>query len=149
MIERLANQRAYIDANVFIYAIERNEHFGSAAQRVLQTVLLGPGSAFTSELTLAEVLVQPFRSKNQTLIALYEDLLTDATKLTLVPVTRPILRTAAELRAASNQKLPDSIHLATALSSGCSIMVTQDQRMSLAGQPTSIELLDLSAILAV
>ena len=36
---------------------------------------------------------------------------------------------AARIRAAHRTSLPDALHVATAVMSGCSVLVTNDQRM--------------------
>jgi hypothetical protein len=44
----------------------------------------------------------------------------------LVPITQPILREAARLRATTKLRTPDAIHPATALHTGCVQFVTND-----------------------
>jgi predicted nucleic acid-binding protein len=44
-------------------------------------------------------------------------------------VTRAILRGAAQLRASTNVRLPDAIHLATANAAGCDSFLTNDQQL--------------------
>lgn len=80
---------------------------------------------FTSELTLLETLVAPYRENNQNLIAAYETLLT-STDIDLCPVSLDILRRSAKLRAGQKLKTPDAIHAATAFSANCTHFVTND-----------------------
>lgn len=141
MTARLLGQRVYLDANVFIYAFESHGPFSSIAGRILETVCANPTTAFTSELTLAEVLVVPFRQQNSAALELYERFLTDTTKISLVGVSRSVLRKEAELRAQDGPKLPDAIHVSCALEAGCSIMVTQDRRLK---HPQSLNVIALS-----
>ena len=51
--------------------------------------------------------------------------------LTLLPVSRSILVAAANLRATfgSQVKLPDAIHLASALEQSCTTFITNDKRL--------------------
>ena len=44
--------------------------------------------------------------------------------VTLIPVSRPVLTLAAELRADEGLALADAIHIATAIDQGCSSFVT-------------------------
>ena len=53
-IADLLGKRLYLDANVFIYALEALTPWKDAAQNLLRTVDDGRCSAVTSELTLAE-----------------------------------------------------------------------------------------------
>ena len=65
------------------------------------------------KLTLLEVLVQPLRQDNQSLVSAYEKLLTN-TEIRLVAVTTDILRSAATLRA--EQDVPAESLMAAKLS---------------------------------
>lgn len=47
----------------------------------------------------------------------------------LVELSRPLLRTAAQLRAELEVRTPDAIQLATAIHGGCSMLVTNDRRL--------------------
>jgi predicted nucleic acid-binding protein len=44
----------------------------------------------------------------------------------LLPITQPILRQAAQLRATTKLRTPDALHAATALDAGCALFVTND-----------------------
>ncbi|GAB4203484.1 MAG: hypothetical protein Fur006_57890 [Coleofasciculaceae cyanobacterium] len=59
----------------------------------------------SSELALLETLALPLRNSATDLIQTYEELLT-ASEMQLIPVTRSVLRTAANLRATTNLKTP-------------------------------------------
>ncbi|HPD30955.1 MAG TPA: PIN domain-containing protein [Phycisphaerae bacterium] len=87
----------------------------------------GTLSAATSELTLAEVLVKPKQDKNAALVNEYCDFLEPSAALTLAPITQAILIEAAEIRAATGLKLPDAIHVATALAMQCDTLLTNDR----------------------
>ena len=80
----------------------------------------------TSELTLAETLVGPIKTNNLLIQQTYRSFLTTTAVLEVVPISRRILEEAAQLRATSKLKLPDAIHLATALQSQCDSFLTND-----------------------
>lgn len=80
----------------------------------------------TSELTLLESLIHPLRGGASSLCAEYERTLL-ASELRLIPVTQPILREAARLRAHTpGLRTPDALHAATAFLSNCSLFFTND-----------------------
>ena len=132
MIELVHGQSVYIDSNVFIYAVENDQTFSKPALELFQSIAAGLTHGLTSELTFAEVLVKPLRQNNRPLVAIYEQLFI-ATSLAVIPISKPILREAADIRARTGQKLPDCIHAATALQSKCSMIVSQDQRLKVPG----------------
>lgn len=47
----------------------------------------------------------------------------------LAPITQAILIEAAEIRAATDLKLPDAIHVATAMALGCDALLTNDRSL--------------------
>lgn len=122
-------QRLYFDANIFI-AIFEGDPDDEVSQLLGQLLSLAPRTGsrvVTSEITLAEVLVKPIESKAERLAAHYEQVLVSSVWLDAVAVDRGILRAAAKLRADHKAlRLPDAIHVATALTRHCSYFVSGD-----------------------
>lgn len=118
----------YLDTNAFIRFMESEE-----THVINLFEMAGPGivDLYTSELTLAEVLVSPLRDDDQKLVDAYDDFIGSDETLTVVPISRNILRQSADLRAKLGGKTPDSIHVATALASSCDVFVSSDQRLRL------------------
>ncbi len=79
----------------------------------------------SSDLVLMETLVGPLKSGDTALAKAYEQLFQQA-QTRLLPMTQPILRRAALLRATTKLKTPDALHAATALDAGCALFVTND-----------------------
>lgn len=126
----------YLDANIFIYAVEGFPPAEVQLRGLFARFDKGELHAVTSELTLAEVLVKPIRDGKTEVQASYERLLQTTGTLTIAPVTRAIIRQAAQIRASSSLKLPDAIHVASAMSSGCTTYLTNDSRfLSIAELP--------------
>jgi predicted nucleic acid-binding protein len=115
----------YLDTSVIIYTVEANPIYYSLLQPLWLKFQVGEIELFTSELTLMEALILPLRNANASLVSDYE-LLLSSSEIQLVPITRPILRNAANLRATTNLKTPDAIHAATALDEGCILFLTND-----------------------
>lgn len=80
----------------------------------------------SSTITLAEVLVQPLRAENSELAKQYEEILTSSRNFRLQPVTTSIARLAANLRGRYALKMPDALHVATAIEAGCDAFLTND-----------------------
>jgi predicted nucleic acid-binding protein len=133
----------YLDANVFIYAYEREGREADAAWHVFEAVERGEFEAFTSELTLAEVLVGPLRQKDDNLAGQYHEILTSEGAFSVVSLERPVLIEAAFFRSVvKSLKLPDAIHLATARSRGCQYIVSEDKSLP---QPFGLRIVNLSS----
>ncbi|MBI2799495.1 MAG: PIN domain-containing protein [Gammaproteobacteria bacterium] len=121
--------RLYLDANVWIYALEGYAAFAAPLAALFARIDAGELNAITSEFTLAEVLVKPFADLNVALQQRYIETLKDRPSLRIVPVTREILISAARLRAQHpTLKMPDALHAATALESGAGVLVSNDTR---------------------
>jgi len=118
-----------LDSSIFIYFIEEHPRFLPVVKPVFSSVAAREVAAVTSSLTLLEVLVRPLRANLPALAAEYEQILTRSTGITLIPLDLALLRLAAQLRATCGLKTPDALQLAAALESGCSVFLTNDERI--------------------
>jgi predicted nucleic acid-binding protein len=140
MTERSASSKLYFDANVFIYAVEGSDDIAGRLRTLFELLSSNLNQAVTSELTLAEVLpkADPIRRRNYLELILYSGL------FDLYPVTRDVLMETADYRRiagvsrpdaskpyASMPKLPDAIHVVTAVGAGCDRILSFDQPLRL------------------
>jgi predicted nucleic acid-binding protein len=140
MTEKSISSKLYLDANVFIYAVEGSDDIAGRLRALFELLGNNPNLAVTSELTLAEVLPKatPIRRRNYLELILYSGL------FDLHPVTRDILIETADYRRiagaskpdaskpdASMPKLPDAIHVVTAVRAGCDKMLSFDRALKL------------------
>jgi predicted nucleic acid-binding protein len=117
----------YVDANAVIYSVEHVEPYLTLLTPLWTTS--GPTSfqIVTSELTLPEVLIRPFRTNNARLETEFRKLLQQTADVRLAPITQGVLERGARLRAAvPSLRTPDAIHAATALIEDCALLVTND-----------------------
>ena len=126
--EDLGPGRTALDTALFIYYIEENAAYLPLVAPLFEDAAAGRRELVTSSLTLLEVLVVPFRAGRAELAERYEAYLTRSGGLRLVELDRPLLRTAARLRALHPAlRTPDALQVAAALSAGCSSFVTNDR----------------------
>lgn len=119
--------RVYLDTNIFIYALEETISLDGSIARFLIAATRGSQSFVTSELSLSELLVKPHREADGILINRYENFIQTSAWLNVPTVSRSVLAYAAVLRAKNKGlKLPDAIHLSTAIGSACSHFLTAD-----------------------
>jgi predicted nucleic acid-binding protein len=131
----------YLDSMVFIYALEGEDSAGPAARTLFAELRKDPGAAMTSELSLAEVLA-PTRLRGAmpaTLSRAYFDLMIRSGVISLEPVSRTVLVETATVRKGATLKLPDAIHLTTAIRAGCTYFVTKDIRIAVPEPMTKVE----------
>lgn len=133
----------YLDTNAFITAFETVGDDARAVKELLRESADGRVRLYTSELTLAELLVVPQRTGNLAVLRVYEDTLMKSGLIRLVPITRPILLDSVRYRTAVDRDgvpgvdrrnfLPDAIHVVTAVGEGCAVFLTHDRRIRLPG----------------
>lgn len=121
--------KVYLDTNVFIYAVEAVPEYSGAIDELFGLIEAGTVSAVTSELALAEVLSKPLEAGRQDVVDIYREMIAPSAWLSVWPVERAILIEAARLRAQLTLRLPDAIHVATAVAAGCSALISNDHRL--------------------
>lgn len=124
--QELKGQKVYLDANIFIYALEGVQPWAVVLHEIFASLEAGEWQAVTSKLSVAECLVKPFDLNRDDLVQLYRTALSPRSHLTIASMHEEILVSAARLRAQLKFKLPDAIHAATALDQGCTVMLTND-----------------------
>lgn len=115
--------QAYIDANIVIYSVEKIEPYRSLLFPFWQAAQHQQFQVISSDLTILETFVKPFKECDAVLEATFRELLTASKEVRLVPITRAILEKAALLRATIGL---DAIHAATALIEECAVFITND-----------------------
>ena len=138
MIERARAPILFIDANPFIYAVEGDDAVAGPIKELFKLLQQSPGMGTTSELTLAEVLPKaglPRHSRQ------YLDLIMWSGIFELQPVTRSILfetvkyrRFVATKRSGKSKampKLPEAIHVVTAIQAKCMYFLSADKGVKL------------------
>ena len=129
LVAALGGRRTYLDANVFIYALDAYAPFVSDLTDLFSAVERMTLPAITCELTLAELLVKPFRDNDAETEQRCRAALQERRGLTVVPIDLNVLVESARLRAATALRLPDAIHGAAALLAGCERFLTNDRRL--------------------
>ncbi|SHL26156.1 type II toxin-antitoxin system VapC family toxin [Roseibium suaedae] len=125
--------RLYLDTNVFILALQgaADDVRADTARRLFFAVEDGTLSAVTSELALAEVLSGggSQRQLPQLLKEQYLDLMVSRHLVELVPLVRDDMYLAADLSGSQSAKvrLPDRLHLATAIRVKADYFVSDDR----------------------
>jgi predicted nucleic acid-binding protein len=128
MTDSDAVPRLYLDANVFIYAIEGNADIADPLRQLFDLFRARRGIGVTSELTLAEVLPKASDVQRRS----YLNMIVWSRIFELRPVSRDILIETAEYREyAGMPKLPDAIHVVTAIRAGCRTILSADLRLKL------------------
>src|SRR6188472_1384842 len=127
MTDTPAGQAVYLETNFFIKAVKGIPEAALPPRKLIEILRIHPDIAVTSEITFAEVLAPPKRPDALPLHLkrrLYLDLLLWSGFIRLIPVSRSILIETADLRSTIRFKLPDAIHVVSAVRSNCRFLVS-------------------------
>jgi len=120
--------RIFWDTNLFIYLIEDYRELSTRVVSLRERMLARGDQLYTSTLTLGEVLVKPFETREPELERTYEVALRGGT--VLVPFDRGAARRYAAIRADRTIRPPDAIQLSCAAEAGVDLFITNDERLS-------------------
>jgi predicted nucleic acid-binding protein len=118
------HRRIAIDTSIFIYYLEANPTYVDMAGEVFSWLERSPNTAVTSTLTMAELLVQPYRAGNEPLVNKYFGLLSLFPHLEWVAPDLTIADAAAQIRAHRRLRTPDALQAATAICRGATAILT-------------------------
>jgi len=120
------HRRIGLDTSVFIYCLESNPKYGDMACKVFAWLESAGNSAVTSTITMTELLVHPYRARNEPLVNEYYGLLAQFPNLEWVAPDLATADGAARIRALYGLRTPDALQVATAIACGASALLTND-----------------------
>lgn len=118
-----------LDTSPFIYHLEDVALYSDLTEALFLWITRPGRRAVTSTLTLLEVLVGPYRARDEARVNEFYARLTTFPHLEWIPPSVEIADRAAGLRAAHGLRVPDAIQLATARASGATLFLTNDRRL--------------------
>jgi predicted nucleic acid-binding protein len=120
----------FIDTAPIIYYIEAHPQFGPLAKEVVSAFQSGNLSAYSSVITLAEILPKPIERRDEKLAKRFAEFLKHGRNLTMIEISEAIAEAAGKLRGHySFLKTVDAIQLATALDVGAEAFLTNDVKL--------------------
>lgn len=123
--ERLVRaERLALDVGPFQVYVQGLSRYEALSMALFAHVERGRSTAVTSALTLAELLVPPYRDQDDALVQEFNVLWPTFPHLEMVPVSLAIADRAAALRARHGLDWLTSVQAATALEAGATLYVT-------------------------
>lgn len=120
----------FIDTAPFIYFIEAHATFGPMVKSLFDAIGKGRINAFSSVITLVEVLPKPVQAGNDELVRLFITHLKHGKNMTLLNITPNIAERAGRLRGTYPAlKSMDAIQIAAALEAGADALLTNHKRL--------------------
>jgi len=115
-----------LDTSSFIYQIQAHPTYVALTNAVFVWIEEPHHQAFTSTITMTELLVHGYREEDQRKVDIFYSLLSRYPNLHWIPPDLKTADTAARMRAMYSLRTPDAIQAATALRSGATGLVTND-----------------------
>ena len=120
----------FIDTAPIIYYIEAHPQFGPLAKEVVDSFQSEKINAFSSVITLTEVLPKPIEAGDEKLARKFADFLQYGKKLDLIEISAAIAERAGRLRGQyPDLRALDAIQLSTALDVGADAFLTNDKKL--------------------
>lgn len=118
-----------IDTSAFIYHLESHPTYAALLLPIFEDIERGRCRAVASTLAFLEVLVQPSGARDEARRAALATLLVSFPGMAWVAVDLAVADRAASLRARYRLRMPDAIHLATAVQESADAFLTNDRAL--------------------
>lgn len=120
----------FIDTAPVIYYIEAHPLFGPLAKMVIDSFQAGNLIAFSSVVTLAEVLPKPIQMGRLDLAKKFTEFLKNGKNLNIIEISIEIAEDAGRLRGKyPNLKGLDAIQISTAIKVQADVFITNDDKL--------------------
>ena len=128
VLSDIQGKRVYFDTNPIIYYLEQVQPFYEIACPFFESIGMSEIQAYTSEFTLAEILIKPMRENTIPLIQDIKDFILDPDLISLTKTHRELFLKAAEFGGQYGLRSADSIHFVSAIENHCHFFVTNDKK---------------------
>jgi predicted nucleic acid-binding protein len=120
----------FIDTAPVIYFIEAHPQFGPLAKEVVTAFQSGNLNAYSSVITLTEVLPKPIEEGDERLARKFADFLKHGKSLTMIEISERIAEAAGKLRGRYPfLRALDAIQISTSIDVGADAFLTNDDKL--------------------
>lgn len=118
-----------LDTCCFIYQFEQHPRFEAPASVIFNLLDKNQLQAVSSIITAAEILTKPCQEENWDVFDLYETVLLELPNFSLLDLSYNEAKEAANFKAKYRIALPDAFQIASTLSVGAKVFITNDERL--------------------
>jgi len=118
-----------LDTPPFVYFMERHPTYLNRMRAIFRRVRAGTVIAYTSAITIAEILTKPYQTQNLALANRYQRMLLRGRNFSVLTIDVQTALTAADLRARYNLRTADALQIAAAVEAGCDAFLTNDHAL--------------------
>jgi predicted nucleic acid-binding protein len=129
-LAQIKGRKVYFDTNVLAYIFGGVSRFMEVSLPFFEAIEQGHFKGYTGDITIGELLVQPLKNNDVMGVSKIKSFFDEANLITVIAHTRQDFEIMAQIRAVQNLKAFDAIQVATAIRSGCQVLVTGDHQMA-------------------
>ena len=120
----------FIDTAPVIYFIEAHPEFGPLAKEIVSVFQSGSLSAFSSVITLTEVLPKPIENGDDKLARKFSEFLKHGRNLVVLEISEKIAENAGKLRGRYPYlRTIDALQISAAIDAGADAFITNDKKL--------------------
>ncbi|MBI3195443.1 MAG: PIN domain-containing protein [Ignavibacteriae bacterium] len=135
--------KIFIDTSPFIYFVEAHPKYGLLAKEIFDTVQAGDCKAYSSVVTLTEVLPKPLQVGNNNVVKKFKEMFVSTNSFSIVDITYSIAERAGMLRGKyTGLKTVDALQLSGALAMNVNVFITNDKQLKQINEITILVLDD-------
>lgn len=123
------HEKIFLDSTVLIYHLEDIDPYAQLTEALFMQIATGSMEAVLSTVSITELLVKPLAEGQDDQVETFEQFLFSIPHAALIPVSYPIARTAAQLRAQYRMRTPDALLSATALMEKADLFISNDRTL--------------------
>lgn len=144
LLEELSGcNSVFLDTAPIIYFIEAHAEYGPLMKEMITRLKAGDLTAFTSVITIAEVLPKPVSQNKMQLIDRFLKFLRKGKNVNLLEISPDIAESAGRLRGKYDSlKTMDAIQVSAAISIGADVFITNDVKLKQVSEVKAIVLKD-------
>lgn len=119
-------QKIGIDTQILIYYFENNPEYADRVEEILLAIRKGLLQAVFSNVGVIEILTGVKKQRRFDLVGRYREVFAHFPNLIVAGINTAVIEIASDLSAKYLIKIPDAIHLATAIDFGAAKFITND-----------------------
>lgn len=124
------HRRIMFDTAPIVYFIEEHKNYGKITDEIFKVIKDNLDyHAFSSVITLTEVLTQPLRESKRDIVEKYRQFLLNSSNFVVYSIDALIAEKAAELRAQYEIKTPDAMQFAIGIENNAPLFITNDKNL--------------------
>ena len=125
-----SHRRIMLDTAPIIHFIEEHQIFSNLTNVIFSLIKSNLNiQAFSSVITLTEVLTQPMRKSRSDIVDKYKQFLLHSMNFIIYPIDTIVAEKAAQLRSQYGIKTPDALQIAVGIENSGTLFITNDQQL--------------------